>query len=134
MVRAEVTASAGFRVTGLFQGEFMGSMTTVAPFLNDVATLTEGGTDFLRNGQVFALNPHPVPADRVTAFLELRQLLRVAFPAFLRKDHGLLLGGDLVINMAGHTVNSSLGVLGFHPGLKKAWRYPLVTFHTEPGV
>jgi hypothetical protein len=50
VIRPKMTASAGFRVPGLFQGKFMGRMAAVTPFLDDVTALTEGGADFLGNG------------------------------------------------------------------------------------
>jgi hypothetical protein len=109
-------------------------MAAVAPFLDNMTALAESDSDFLRDPEELSLGSHTVPADRVPAVLKVFQGFGVAFPAFFRKDHGFLLGGHLVVYMAGHAMNALLGVLRFHPGLKKAGRYSLVTLHAEPRV
>jgi hypothetical protein len=109
-------------------------MAAIAAFLDDVATLTEGRPDFLGDPEVFPLAPHPVPPDRVAALFELLQLLGMAFPAFIREDHGFLLKGSLVVNVAGHAMDALLGMLRFHPGLKKAGGYSLMTFHAKSRI
>jgi hypothetical protein len=86
-------------------------MATVATFLDDVTALAESGTDLLGDAKEFSLDSHAIPTDRVAAFFKIFQRFRVAFPAFFRKDHGFLLGSRLVIGMAGHAMDSLLGVL-----------------------
>jgi hypothetical protein len=93
----------------------MGIMATVTFFLNDVAALTEGGADLLRNGEIFPMGAHAIPAYRVTAFPKLLYRLGMAFPAFFRKDHGLLVRSSLMVDVAGHTVDALLGMLRFYP-------------------
>jgi hypothetical protein len=90
-------------------------MTTVTSLLDTVTALAKGGTNLLRNAEVFPLNSHSVKTNRVTALPKLLQLFGMAFSTFLRKDYGLLFGGDLVIDMAGHTVDPLLCMLRFHP-------------------
>jgi hypothetical protein len=109
-------------------------MATVAPFLNDMTALAKSRADFLGYAEILSLDAHAIPADRVAAFLKLFQRFGVALPAFFREDHGLLLRGHLVVHMAGHAVDALPGMLRFHPGLKKAGGYSLVTFHAKPRV
>src|SRR3972149_6170859 len=99
MIRSQMATSAGLRISCLFQGKLMRGMAAVTPFLDDMASFTEGSPNFLRNGEVFSLNSHSFKPDRMAAFPELCQFFLVAFSAFFREDHGLLLRGDLVINV-----------------------------------
>jgi len=115
VVRPEVAASTGIRITGFFQGKAMGGVATIAPFLDGVTSLAKGGADLLRNAEVFALNPHSVKSNGVTAHLKLLQLLGVALPAFVGKNHGLLVGGCLMIGVTGDAIDPVLCVLRFHP-------------------
>ncbi len=88
----------------------MRSMAAVAFILNAVTALAEGGSDFLGDGEIFPLNLHPVEPDGVASLPKFRQLLRMASPAFFRKNHGLLLGGGLMVDVTGDAVDSVLGV------------------------
>jgi hypothetical protein len=134
VVGAEMTASTGLRVPGLFQRKAMRSMATVTPFLDDVAALAKGRADLLGDAQIFSMDAHPFPSKRMATFPKFFQLLRVTVSASFGKDHGFLLGCSLVVHMAGHTVDSLLGMFRFRPGLKKAGAHSLVTFHAKPGV
>ena len=89
----------------------MRGMATVTFILDAVTALAEGGPDFLGDGKIFPLNLHAVEPDGVTSFPKFRQLFRMASPAFFRKDHGLLLGGGLMVNVTGDAVDPVLGVL-----------------------
>jgi len=109
-------------------------MAAVAPFLNDMTAFTESGTDLMGDAEELSLDSHAIPADRVAAFLKIFQWFGVAFSAFFRKDHGFLFGGRLVIDMAGHAVDALPGMFRFHPGLKQAGGYSLVTFYAKPRV
>ena len=93
----------------------MGAVAAVTLLLNAVAALTEGRTDLLRNTEVFPLDSHPIKCDRMPSFLELLELFLVALSAFIRKDHGFLIGCGLMVNVAGHAVDAILCMLRFHP-------------------
>jgi hypothetical protein len=134
MIRAEMAGSAGLRVSGLFQGKPVGGVAAITSLLDDMATLAEGGADLLRNGKVFSLNPHSIKPDRMAALPELCKLLLVAFSTFFRKDHSFLFRGCLMVDVAGHTMDTLLGMFRFHPGLEKPRRDSLVTFHAKSGV
>jgi len=112
----------------------MGSMAAVAPFLDGVTALAESGTDFLGDAEELSLGSHAIPTDRVATFLKIFQRFGVAFSTFFRKDHGFLLGGRLVVSMAGHAMDPLLGVFRLHPRLEKARRYSLVTLHAKTRV
>ena len=90
-------------------------MTTVAPFLDDMTAFAESRADFLRYAEIFPLDSHSVESDRVTALSKIGQLLLVTLSAFFRKDHGLLFGGCLMIDVAGDAVNTLPCMLGFNP-------------------
>jgi len=93
----------------------MGGVTTIASCLDTVAAFAEGGTDLLRNSEILSLDSHSIEADRMAAFPELPQLFGMALPAFSRKDHGLLLGGCLMVNVASDAMDPVLRMLGLHP-------------------
>ena len=112
----------------------MGGMAAVAPLLDDMTALAESASDFLRDAEKLPLGSHAVPTDRVAAFLKVFQGFGMAFPAFFRKDHGLLFSGRLVIGMAGHAVNAPRCMLGFNPGLEETGGHALVAFHAKSGV
>ena len=112
----------------------MGGVATIAPFLDGVTSLAKGGADLLRNAEVFALNPHSVKSNGVTAHLKLLQLLGVALPAFVGKNHGLLVGGCLMIGVTGDAIDPVLCVLRFYPRLKKSRRPLLMARDTETYV
>ena len=109
-------------------------MTTVASFLDDVTSLAKGRADLLGNAEVFALNPHSVKSNGVTALLKLLQLLGVALPAFVGKNHGLLVGGCLMIGVTGDAIDPVLCVLRFYPRLKKSRRPLLMAGDAEPYI
>ena len=90
-------------------------MTTVASFLDEVAPFAKGGTDLLRNGEIFSLYPHPLKPDGMAALLKLLQFLFVTLPTFLRENHGLLLRREFVVNVTGHTMNAFFRMFGFDP-------------------
>ncbi len=98
----------------------MRGVATVASLFDDVAAFTERGADLLRNAQVFPLRAHPLKGDRMAALPELLQLLRMAAPALLRIHERLLVGGGLVIDMAGNAMDAFLRVLRVDPGLEEA--------------
>jgi hypothetical protein len=83
-----------------------------------MAAFTEGSTDLLRNTEIFSLNSHPVEADGMAALPEICQFFFMALPTFFRKDHGLLFGSYLVIDMAGHTMDTLLRMFRFRPRLE----------------
>jgi len=115
VIRTEVTASAGIRVSCLFQGESMGGMAAVASFLDHVAAFTESSSNFLRNTKVLSLDTHAIKADGMSALTELLQLSFMTLPTFFRENHGLLLRGSLMVDVAGHTMDIILCMLRFHP-------------------
>jgi hypothetical protein len=84
----------------------MRGMATVASFLDDVASFAEGGANLLRNTEIFAMSTHPIPPNGVAALLKLLHLFLMALPTFFRKDHGLLFRGSLMVDVAGHTMDS----------------------------
>ena len=134
MVGAEMAASAGLRVLSLFQRKSMGGVTAIAPFLDDMAPLAKSSPDFLRDTQVFSLNSHSIKRDGMAALPILFQLLRMTRPTFFRKNHGLLLSGRLVVNVAGHALNTLPGMLGFYPRLEKSGGYSLMAFHAKSRI
>jgi hypothetical protein len=109
-------------------------MAAVASLLDNVAAFAEGRTDLLWDTEVFPLNSHPVEADGMTALPKVGQFLFVAFPAFLRKDHGLLFGSGLVVDVARDAMDPFLCVFRLRPGLENSRRHPLMTIHTESRV
>jgi hypothetical protein len=109
-------------------------MATVALFLNHVATLAEGCADLLRDAQIFSLNSHSIKPDRMAALPELFQLLGMALPAFFREDPRLLLGGCLMVDVAGHAMDAFFGMLRIYPGLEKPGCPLLVAGHAKSGV
>jgi hypothetical protein len=112
----------------------MRGVAAVTPLLDDVAPLTEGGSNFLRDGKVFPLNSHSFKPDRMAALPKLCQFFLVALPAFLRKDHGFLFGCELVVDMAGHAMDPFLGMFRFNPGLKNSRGHLLMAVHTESRI
>ena len=90
-------------------------MATVASFLDDVAAFAEGGADLLRTTEVFSLNSHSIKPNRMAALAEPLQLFGMALSTFFWKDHGLLFGGCLMVNMAGHTMDPLLCMFRFDP-------------------
>jgi len=93
----------------------MGRMATVTPFLNHVTTLAESGPNLLWDAEILSLDSHSVKPNRVTALSELLQLFFMAFPAFFRENHGLLIRSSLVVDVAGDTMDPILCVFGFDP-------------------
>ena len=112
----------------------MRGVAAVTSFFDDVATLAEGGADFLRKAQVFSLNSHSLKRDGMTALPELLQLLGMAFPALVGENHGFRLISSLMIGMTGDAVYSILGMLRFHPGLEEAGGSFYMAAHTVSGL
>jgi hypothetical protein len=106
-------------------------MTAITSFLDTVTAFTEGGPDFLRDTKIFTLNPHSIKPYRMPALLELFQLLRVAPPAFFRKNHRLLIRSGLMVDVAGDAIDPILCMFWFYPGLKEPWRPLLMAGDTE---
>jgi hypothetical protein len=111
MVRPKVADPAGLRVAGLFQRKAVRGVATIASFLNDVAAFAEGGTDLLRDAKVLPLSPHAIPPEGMAALAEFLDLSGMAFCALFRKNHGLLLGSRLVIDVTGDAMDTVLRVL-----------------------
>src|SRR5512136_76743 len=97
----------------------MGSMAAVTFLLDHVATLTEGGTNLLRDAQVFPMGAHTFPTQRVTAFAELFYLFGVAFSALFSRNRGFRFIGGLVVSMTGDAGHPILSMFRFHPGLEE---------------
>src|SRR4030042_2162162 len=97
----------------------MRGVAAVTSFFDDVTTLAELGADFLRNAQVFSLNSHSIKRDGMAALSELFQLLGMAFPALVGENHGFRPISGLVACGTRDAVYPFLGMLRFHPGLKK---------------
>jgi hypothetical protein len=112
----------------------MRGVTTVTSLLDTVTALAEGSTNLLRDAEVFPLNSHSVKPDGMTSSSKLIQLLRMALTAFFRKDHGLLIGSGLVVDVTGHTMDPVLCVLRFDPRLEKSGRYLLMALDTESWI
>ncbi|OGP94447.1 MAG: hypothetical protein A2157_01475 [Deltaproteobacteria bacterium RBG_16_47_11] len=134
MIRTEVADSTGVWISCLVQREPVRGVAAITPFLDTVTALTEGGSDFLRNAKILSLNSHSIKPYRMPAILKFFQLLRVALTAFFRKNHGLLLGSGLVVDVASNTVNPILRMFRFYPGLKEARGPFLVAGDTKPYV
>jgi hypothetical protein len=109
-------------------------MAAVTSFFDNVAALAEGGANFLRNAQVFSLNSHSLKRDGVTAFTELIQLLGMASPALIGKNHGFRPISGFVIGVTSDAVYSILGMLGFHPGLEESGGSFYMAAHTVSGL
>jgi hypothetical protein len=112
----------------------MRGMTAITSLLDDMASFTKGGPDFLRDGKIFSLDSHPFKRNGMTAHSKLGHLLFVTLRAFFRDDHGLLLRGKLVVNVTGHAMNTIFGMLRFDPRLKQSRGHLLMAVHTEPWV
>jgi hypothetical protein len=110
MIRAEVANSTGVWISCLMQRESMRGVAVIAPFLDTVTALTESGSDFLRNAKVLSLNPHSIKRDRMATLPEFFQLVFVTLSARFWKDHGFLLGGGLMVNVAGDAMNPVFSV------------------------
>ena len=93
----------------------MGSMANVTSFLDRVAAFAESSPNFLRNTEVLSLDTHALKANGMPALTELLQLFFVAFSAFIGENHSLLLRGSLVVNVAGHTMDSIFCMFRFNP-------------------
>jgi len=63
MIGAKVANSTGARIFCFVQREAVRGMAAITPFLDAVATFTEGDSDFLRNGKILPLNSHSVKRD-----------------------------------------------------------------------
>ncbi len=90
-------------------------MTAITSLLDDMASFTKGGPDFLGDGKVFSLDSHPLKPDGMAALPEFCQFLLVALPAFLGKDHGFLFGRKLMVNVTGHAMDTFFRMLRFNP-------------------
>jgi len=87
MVRTEMANSTGVWNSCFMQREPMRGVTAIAPFVDTVTALTEGGSDFLRNAKILSLNPHSSKRNRMAALLEFFQLVLVTLSALFGKDH-----------------------------------------------
>ena len=112
----------------------MGGMTAIASLLDAVAAFTESGPDFLRDAEILSLNPHSLKPYRMAAFPEFLQLISMALTTLFWKDHGLLFGRSLVIDVAGDAMDPVPRMFRFNPGLKEARGPFLVTGDTKPHV
>jgi len=88
----------------------MRRVATVAPPLHHVAALAKGGPNLRGDSQILSLDAHTLKADRMAPLSEFIQLGLVAFPAFIREDHRFLFRRGLVIDMAGDTIHTLLGM------------------------
>jgi len=111
----------------------MGGMAAVTFLLDQVAALTKGGTNLLRDAYVFPMGAHAFPTQRVTAFTEFIYLLEWHSPhfsvetvAFVHRRPGVFMTGD-----AGHPLRS---MFRSHPGLKERRGSFYVAAHTESGI
>jgi len=112
----------------------MGGVTTVAPFLDDMTAFAESRADFLGDPEVFPVASHAVPPDGVAAVPKLLHLFLVTLPALFGKNHRLLFGGGLVVDMTRDAMNAILGMLRFYPRLEKPGSSFLVAGDTEPRI
>ena len=112
----------------------MRGMTAIASLLDAVAAFTENGPDFLRDAEILSLNPHSLKPYRMAAFPEFLQLISMALTTLFWKDHGLLFGRSLVIDVAGDAMDPVPRMFRFNPGLKEARGPFLVTGDTKPHV
>src|SRR4030042_2755556 len=134
MIRTEVANSTGVWISCLMQREPMRGVAAITPFLDTMTTLTESGSDFLWNAKILSLNPHSSKRNRMAALPEFFQLVFVALSALFWKDHGLLFGCSLVIDVAGDAIDPILCMFRFYPGLKEARGPFLVAGDGEPYV
>jgi len=104
----------------------MRGVATVASFLNEVAALTKGGADFLRDTKVFPLDSHPVETNGVTTLPKLSQPFRVTFSTFFWENHRFLLGGCLMVDVTSHAVDAFPGMLRLNPRLEEPGCYLLM--------
>src|SRR5512137_817382 len=112
----------------------MGGMAAVTFLLDQVAALTKGGTNLLRDAYVFPVGAHTFPTQRVTAFPELFYFLGMAFSALFGGNRGFRFIGGLVVFMAGDAGHPFRGMFGSHPGLEERRRSFDVAAHTESGI
>jgi len=134
MVRTEVANSTGIGISCLIQRKPVRGVTVVTPFLDTMTAFTEGGTNFLGNGKVLSLNAHPIKRNSMAPHLELCESVLMTLSTLFWKDHGLLFGGGLVVDMAGDAIDSVLCMFRFYPGLKETRGPFLVAGDAEPHV
>jgi len=134
MIRTEVANSTGIWISCLVQRESMRGVAAITPFLDTVTAFTEGGSDFLRNAKILSLNAHSIKPDRMATLLEFFQLVFMTLSTLFWKDHGLLFGCSLVVDVAGDAIDPILCMFRFYPGLKEARCPFLVAGDAEPYV
>ena len=94
-------------------------MAAVTFLLDQVAALTKGGTNLLRDAQVFPVGAHTFPSQRVTALAELLHLLGMAFPALFGGNGCFRFIGSLVVSMTGDAGYPIRSMFRSHPGLEE---------------
>ena len=109
-------------------------MAAVTFFLNQVAALTKGGTNLLRDAQIFPMGAHTFPSKRVTALAELLHLLGMSFPALFGGNCCFRFIGGLVVSMAGDAGHPIRSVFRSHPGLEERRGSFYVAAHTESWI
>ncbi len=129
-----VTVSAALRFFGGFRRKIMRGVATGTLFFHHMASLAEGRANFLRNTQVLSLDSHSVKRDRMAALTELLQLLGMALPTLIGKNHGFWPVGRLVVRMTGDAIDPFLGMPGLHPSLKKGGSSFYVAAHAVSRV
>lgn len=115
-----VAFPASFRFSRLVGIEGVGSVAAIALVLHAVAALTEGLFQWVWKDLVLAVLLHPIPADRMPAFLELSKLFWMALGANLGFNRRSLGCGLLMTCVASDTIHPIFGVFAIHPGLKDA--------------
>ncbi len=89
----------------------MRRMAAVAPFLDNVTALAKRRPYLGWNSKIFALDPHSIKRNGVTALLKLFKRLGMTFTALVRENHGLLLGSRLVVDVASDAMDPVLRML-----------------------
>jgi len=109
-------------------------MAAVTFLLDQVAALTKGGTNLLRDADVFPMGAHTFPTQRVTAFTEFIYLFGMAFSALFSGNRGFRFIGGLVVFMTGDAGHPLRSMFRSHPGLEERRGSFYVAAHTESGI
>jgi hypothetical protein len=137
IVRAGQTRMAfltGFWFPRFFRVKGMRGMTTVAPVLNSMASLTKCLFQRGRKGLILTMLFHSVPGDGMPSFLELIIFFLVALGTDLGFNRRFLGHSLLVAFMTSNTIDLVLGMFAVHPRLKDSMRFLLMASQTVPNL
>ena len=109
-------------------------MAAVTFFLDQVAALTKGRTNLLRDSQILPVGAHTLPTQRVTALAELPHLLGMALPALFGGNRCFRSIGGLVVFMTGDAGHPIRSMFRSHPGLEERRGSFYMAVHTESRI